>query len=866
MAAPNLTREQAEQRAALLGVDSYAIELNLTDGHGGPGDRTFRSTSTIRFSCNEIGAASWVDIVAERVTSATLNGTELDLAGYREEDGVALDRLAERNELVLTADCRYMNTGEGLHRFVDPVDGGVYLYSQFETADAKRMFACFDQPDLKAAYELTVIAPADWLVVSNSPVEKTEKIENGAIKHTFATTEVISTYLVALIAGPYAEWHGEYTDEHKSIPLGIYCRKSLAEFLDVDRLFTETKQGFAFYHKAFGVPYPFGKYDQLFVPEFNAGAMENVGAVTITEDYVFRSRVTRYMYERRCETILHEMAHMWFGDLVTMRWWDDLWLNESFATFASVLAQAEATEYTDAWTTFASVEKAWAYRQDQLPSTHPVAADIADLQAVEVNFDGITYAKGASVLKQLVAYVGLDNFLAGLRVYFGKHAFGNATLADLLAALEEASGRDLSGWGAAWLQTTGLNLLRPKYSVDSAGKFSAFEVVQGPARPGDGELRTHRLAVGVYDTAGSLAGAGASNTANDGKLVRSKRVELDVTGERTAVPELVGAPCGKLVLVNDDDLTYCTLRLDNDSLATLIDHIGDIADSLPRTLCWSAAWEMTREAELKARDFVSLVGNGFRGETEVGVVQRLLLQAQVAVASYADPGWAPTGWLRFTDTVLELARAAEAGSDHQLAYVNSLASSVLDADKLAVLRGWLDGTAELPGLVVDTDLRWRLLQALIAHGAADPAEIDAEARRDDTATGRRQAERAHALVPTAAAKARAWQRAVHDDELPNAINEAIISGFSHPAQRELLADYVHSYFADVAGIWQRRSSERAQPAVVGLYPSWSISQECVDATDAWLDAEDRPTALRRLVLESRAGIVRALAARRFDKS
>ncbi|TQM80629.1 aminopeptidase N [Saccharothrix saharensis] len=853
MAAPNLTRDQAQQRAALLEVDSYRIELDLTDGGGKPGSDTFRSTTTVAFRSRTPGASSWVDIVAANVHRAVLNGHELDVSSYREEDGVHLPDLAEVNELTIEADCRYMNTGEGLHRFVDPVDGEVYLYSQFETADAKRMFACFDQPDLKAVYDLKVTAPHHWKVVSNSAIESTVDGQGGADEHVFATTKPMSTYLVALVAGPYAEWRDEFSDGDTTIPLGIYCRASLAPHMDAERLFTETKQGFGFYHKAFGVTYPFGKYDQCFVPEFNAGAMENAGCVTFLEDYVFRSRVTRYLYERRAETVLHEMAHMWFGDLVTMRWWDDLWLNESFATWASVLAQAEATEYRQAWTTFAKIEKSWAYRQDQLPSTHPVAADIPDLQAVEVNFDGITYAKGASVLKQLVSYVGLENFLSGLRVYFGKHAWGNATLADLLNALEEASGRDLSWWSAQWLETTGLNLLRPKFSVDAEGRFTEFAVLQGGARPGEGELRTHRLAIGVYDSDDS------------GKLVRTHRVELDVSGERTEVPDLVGVPRGKLVLVNDDDLTYCTMRLDADSLASLIDHIADIAEPLPRTLCWSAAWEMTREAELKARDFVNLVLGGLHAETEVGVVQRLLLQAQTALSSYADVSWRDEGWRRFTTRTLELARAAEPGSDHQLAFVNSLAGSVLDEATLAVVRGWLDGTDVLDGLDVDTDLRWRLLHALVAHGAADLDEIRAEEERDPTATGRRKAESARALRPTIDAKNEAWDRAVNDDELPNAVSEAIIAGIQHPGQKVLLQPFVTRYFADVADVWERRSSERAQSMVVGLFPSWSIAKETVTAADEWL-AQERPPALRRLVSEGRAGIVRALAAQEFDRS
>ncbi|WP_210035351.1 aminopeptidase N [Pseudonocardia parietis] len=848
MTPPNLTRVQAEERAALLAVSTYDVTIDLTDGAGAPSERTFAVTTTVRFSAAEPGGSTWIEWVGAGITSATLNGTALDAGSWTEEDGLALPDLAADNELTIVATGLYTNTGEGLHRFVDPVDDAVYLYSQFETADCKRLFPCFDQPDLKARYTITVTAPEDWKVISNAPAT----VDKGV--HRFERTEILSTYLVALIAGPYASWHDTYRDEHAEIPLGIYCRSSLAPHMDHERIFTETRQGFDFYHRNFGVTYPFGKYDQLFVPEFNAGAMENAGAITFLEDYVFRSRVTRTSYERRAETILHEMAHMWFGDLVTMRWWDDLWLNESFATWASVLCQAEATEYTNAWTTFANLEKSWAYRQDQLPSTHPIAADIPDLQAVEVNFDGITYAKGASVLKQLVAYVGLEPFLAGLRDYFASHAWGNATFDDLLGALEKASGRDLSDWGAQWLRTTGLNLLRPSFQVDEAGKFVSFDVVQGGAHPGAGELRTHRIAVGVYD-----------DDPASGQLVRTHRVELDVSGERTPVPELVGLPRGKLVLVNDDDLTYCALRLDPGSLATLVDRIGDIAEPLPRTLCWSSAWEMTREAELKARDFVTLVAGGFDTESEIGVAARLLLQAQTATASYCTPEWAAErGWPLLTDAMRFRLDTAPAGSDVQLAVVNALAASVLPDVTLEAFKGWLLDVTVPDGLTVDTDLRWRLLHALVAHGAAGETEIIEEEQRDPTSTGARQAERARALIPAAEAKERAWQRAVHDDSLPNAINEAAIAGFSHPAQRHLLDGYVERYFAEIDGVWARRTSELAQNVVVGLFPSWAVRRETVDAADAWLAGDSKPAALRRLVSEGRAGIVRALAAREFD--
>ncbi|MBB3603087.1 aminopeptidase N [Mycolicibacterium sp. BK556] len=850
MALPNLTRDEAIERAALVTVGNYSIVLDLTSS-----ETTFRSTTTVEFQATP-GADTVIDLAAATVHSAVLNGIDIDVSGYDESTGIALQGLAETNVLVVDADCSYSNTGEGLHRFVDPVDGEVYLYSQFETADAKRMFACFDQPDLKATFDVTVTAPSHWQVISNGA---TVSVDNGV--HVFATTPKMSTYLVALIAGPYARWDDVYADEHGEIPLGLFCRASLAEYMDAERLFTETKQGFGFYHQNFGVPYAFGKYDQLFVPEFNAGAMENAGAVTFLEDYVFRSKVTRYSYERRAETVLHEMAHMWFGDLVTMTWWDDLWLNESFATFASVLCQAEATEYDKAWTTFANVEKSWAYRQDQLPSTHPVAADIPDLHAVEVNFDGITYAKGASALKQLVAYVGLEHFLAGLRDYFAAHAFDNATFDDLLSALEKASGRDLSDWGRQWLKTTGLNTLRADFDVDADGAFTRFAIAQGGAAPGAGETRVHRLAVGIYD-----------DDPMTGKLVRVHREELDVAGPVTEVPALQGVSRGKLILVNDDDLTYCSLRLDDASLKTALSRIADIEEPLPRTLVWSAAWEMTRDAELKARDFVALVMSGVHAETEVGVAQRLLLQAQTALNSYADPAWAcANGWPAFADRLLDLARESAPGSDHQLAFVNALCTSVLQLHHVAVLATLLDNEpaeVNLPGLVIDTDLRWRIVTALAASGDIDgdgPESpfIDAEAQRDPTAAGRRHAAAAAAARPQLAVKEAAWQQVIEDDTLANITARSIIGGFAPAGQSALLQPFTERYFAAIPGVWERRSSEVAQTVVIGLYPSWDISAEALAAADQFLGGE-LPSALRRLVLEGRAGTERSLKARAFD--
>ena len=858
----NLTRADAAQRADLISVDSYEVEIDLTDGAGGPGVDRFRSRTVVRFTARP-GEETFIDLRDAAIRSASLNGVEITPDDYDDEAGLTLPGLQATNELVVDADLAYTTTGEGLHRMVDPADGEVYLYSQFETADAKRVFACFDQPDLKATYTLTVTAPASWVVVANTLASESPA-EHGAVVHRFATTEIMSTYLVALIAGPYHVVSDAYTDEHGTIPLRLLCRTSLADHLDAERLFSETKEGFGFYHREFGLPYAFGKYDQIFVPEFNAGAMENAGAVTFLEDYVFRSRVIGYRYERRNETILHEMAHMWFGDLVTMQWWDDLWLNESFATFASVLAQVDATQYTDAWTTFANVEKSWAYRQDQLPSTHPVAADMTDLETVEANFDGITYAKGASVLKQLVAYVGREPFLAGLRAYFAEHAFGNARFDDLLGALEKSSGRDLSGWADQWLRTTGINPISVEVATsgaeddDADTTISELTLVQGPASPGAGELRTHRIGVGLYSRDDS------------GALVRTARAELDISGERTIVPDLAGQPVPDLILPNDDDLTYCSVRLDDRSAATALDSLENVTDPLARTLCWSALWEMTREARLPARRFVEVVARATPHEPHIGVVQRVLTQAQTALARYADPAWAAsTGWKTFSRAMLDAARGAEPGSDHQLAFLTALCACPVGPDQARVLETLLDAGADeagLPGLTVDTDLRWMVLTALVAAGAEDTERIDAELAADATAGGERRAATARAARPTVEAKEAAEKLLLTTGaEAPsNAIVRATLLGVDLPGHEHLLAGLADRYLDDITGLWSARPGDLAQTVAEGLFPSWEVDAATVSRFETAIADDSLPSSLRRILAEHTADLTRALAARKVD--
>ncbi|MFF5260408.1 aminopeptidase N [Actinomadura viridis] len=840
--AGNLTRDEARERARLLTVDAYAVELDLTTG-----EERFGSTTVIRFGCAEPGASTFVDLNGAVVHEVTLNGTALDPASYDAAKGrIPLPSLAASNELRVVADCAYSRSGEGLHRFVDPVDQGVYLYTQFETADAHRMYTCFDQPDLKAAFELSVTAPEGWQVVTNAE----GSVSGGTWR--FQPTPQVSTYITALVAGPYHAVTGEYRrDDGTVIPLGVFCRASLAEHLDADAIMDVTRQGFAFFEEVFDQRYPFTKYDQLFVPEFNAGAMENAGCVTYLEDYVFRSRVTDAAYERRAETILHEMAHMWFGDLVTMRWWDDLWLNESFATYMSVLCQAEATKWTGSWTTFANLMKAWAYRQDQLPSTHPISADIPDIRAVEVNFDGITYAKGASVLKQLVAYVGRDNFLEGVRRYFRRHAWGNTVLADLLDALEETSGRDLTSWSKEWLETAGVNTLRPAYEVDADGNFTSFAVLQ-EAKAEYPTLRSHRVAIGLYD-----------REAGSGGLVRRERVELDVVGARTEVPALVGQKRPDLVLVNDDDLTYAKIRLDEHSRRTLVEGIGDIKDGLPRALCWSAAWDMTRDAEMATRDYVRLVISGIRGVTDISVAQTLLRQTRTAVQQYAAPEWRVEGLRLMAGALRELAEEAAAGSDFQLAYVQAFAGAAVDGGDLDLLAGLLDGSRVMEGLKVDTELRWTLLRRLVVTGRAGEAEIAAELERDPTAAGERHAAACRAAIPTADAKAAAWA-AVIGGKLPNAVFRATLGGFVEPDQAELLVPYADRYFAEVDRIWDEWSSDMSQTFAETAYPFLVVEQSTIDRTESYIAEHRPPAALERLLSEGRDGVARALRARAKD--
>ncbi len=846
MSGTNITRDEAGIRSSIVSVDGYEVTLDLSTR-----DDNFPTTTTVHFSA-KAGAATWIDFIAPHVTSITLNGRDIPASAH---DGfrIQLTDLADDNVLTVVGEGKYMNTGEGLHRFIDPVDDEVYLYSQFEVADARRVYACFDQPDLKATYQFTVVAPAHWKVISNAPTPQSTLVRDGVAQWAFPITERMSPYITAIVGGPYFEVRDEYVGKFGKYPLGFFCRNSLAEFLDPEDLFTVTKQGFEYFEDKFDVGYPFHKYDQLFVPEFNAGAMENAGAVTHHESYVFRSKVTRAAYEQRANTVLHELAHMWFGDLVTMKWWDDLWLNESFAEWAAHHCSANATKYTEAWTTFVNQRKAWGYRQDQLPTTHPIVADMVDLDAVEVNFDGITYAKGASALRQLVAWVGEDAFFEGVREYFKKHSWGNTELTDLLTELEKSSGRDLSDWTVRWLQTAGVNTLRPEVVITD-GKYASVTVLQEPPVAPEGvaqTLRPHRIRIGLYNDV-------------DGRIGLTDSVEIDVDGARTDVPELIGKPAAALLLLNDGDFTFTKIRLDEHSAKSAIVHLDKIDDSLASALVWASAWDMTRDGEMPTHGYLTMVLNEKIVDREIGVAQQLLLQARSAIEQFGNP----TKRAEYRDALVDSLRKqlplAEAGGDHQLAFVRNIAGLARTDEHIALVTDWLNNQNLPAGLVVDTDLRWSFVARLVALGALPESAIDEELTRDNTAGGQRQAAAARAGVPTAEAKERAWHAAIDNDDLPNAILDNTVGGFAQVDQRELLVPYIDKYFAVLPEIWKTRTNETAQTITRGFFPSLLESQEVLDKADAFL-ATDTDAGSTRMVRELRDGVARSLKCQAADK-
>ena len=852
----NITRDEAQQRSRLITSHACRVTVDLT-GRGVDDEPladptgTFISTSTVQFASEE--GRSWLDLIADEVIDAWLDGVQLPKDahdGYR----LALDLSSGEHQLTVIALCRYSRTGEGLHRFVDPVDDKVYLYTQFETADARRMYGCFDQPDLKATFELTVKAPENWKVYSNTRAGDSVPQSDGFAVWHFEPTPPISSYITALVAGEFHVHPGHITSIKGPIPADLVCRESMAPYLETEQLATTTQRGFEVYEQAFGRAYPFDSYDQLFLPEYNAGAMENAGCVTFRDDYLFRSKVTADDYARRDNTILHELAHMWFGDLVTMKWWDDLWLNESFAEWSAYYCQNEITHRYgghDSWTTFANMRKLWAYRVDQAPGTHPIAADMIDLETVDQNFDGITYAKGASVLKQLVAYVGEPQFLAGVRDYLDEHAWGNTTFANLLDALQKASGRDLSGFAAEWLETTGVNLMRADFDIAEDGTYSRFEVIQS-ADPQHPTLRTHRLAIGLYDL-----------HADD--LLLRESIEFDISGPRTVAEALIGKPRADLVLLNDRDLSYTKVRLDARSQRVVTEKLADLVDPLARAVVWTSAWDTWRDAEMTSSAYLALIVNGLQTESDVTAVINQLRQAHLAVTRYAPSSQRPHLRARLIMALAELLKSVEPGSDRQLAVADALISAVDSPAGASLLEAWLSDEEIPEGLPIDADRRWAIITALARLGRITAEQIDAEYQNDRTISGAESAAGARAAMADPLAKAEAWRLATDDPDLPNGTHVAVAANFWKFGQEELLDGYQDAYLelcdqiATSSGNWAKRGHVARQTALTYLWPAVLADREWIAKLDEWTTGRDLPEQVRRILADSRAEALRGIA-------
>ncbi|MFK4110019.1 aminopeptidase N [Streptomyces sp. NPDC002176] len=821
-----LTRDEAQARAELLDVHRYTVDLDLTTG-----DETFGSRTAVRFTARTDGD-TFVELKPAELRAVTLDGQPLDTSAL---DGNRLplkNLTAGEHELTVDAAMRYSRTGEGMHRFTDPTDDETYVYTQLFLDDVQRVFAAFDQPDLKSVFDVTVTAPDGWQVLANGV---TEHLGDG--RWRAATTPLISTYLVAVAAGP---WHSVRT-EHRGLPFGIHCRRSLAPHLDADadEILDITRALYDRYHEKFEEPYPFDSYDQAFVPEFNAGAMENPGLVTFRDDFVFRSAVTDTERQTRAMVIAHEMAHMWFGDLVTLKWWDDIWLNESFAEYMGYQTTLEATRFTQPWVEFGVTRKSWGYDADQRPSTHPVAPEsVDDTAAALLNFDGISYAKGASALRQLVAWLGEKDFLAGINVHFERHRFGNATLADFIDSLASATERDVPAWADAWLRTTGVDKLTPRLTTTDGTR--TLTVDHDGSRP-------HRVTAGIYD----------HDLTEEGRLTLRERVGLDI-------PQTAPQPLGKrpaLLLLNDGDLTYAKVRFDPESFQTLRTSLSGLPDPLTRAVVWNALRDAVRDGELPPTAYLETARAHLPLETDLALVQGVLAFAATHIADrYLTPEQRPAALATLGSLCRDLLRRTEDGDNPglRLVAVRHFIDVAAHPDTIAA---WLaDGTVP-GGPELDPELRWRILGRLAVLGATDEAAITAELERDPSANGQEGAARCRAALPDPEAKRRAWDAMFATDDLSNYLFKATAQGFWQPEQADLVREYVPRYYEEAVAV-----SDRRGPAIAAAAGAWAFPHHAVDAEnlalgEACLRDADPVPALRRKLADELDDLARALRVR-----
>ena len=861
----NLRHEEAAWRSSVCQVPSAHVAVDVTgaiDRH----EAAFSVRCLMGLDIRQRAEGLWVDFVGQTVDSLSIDGQPAPVTwdGARIELPV-LD--PGEHTVEITARGLYSNSGQGLHRFHDPVDGATYLYTHFEPSDARRAWPVMEQPDIKTRFSLEVTHPRGWTVMSNtrpqvggSSPQAPTGTDRGCETTSFAASRPLPSYLTALAAGPWHRVTGQWTSPSRrglTIPLSWSCRASLAEHLDATELLDLTRAGLDLYDRAYDYGFPWDSYDSVLVPEYNLGAMENPGCVTFNEElYLFRGPVTRSQRAGRANTILHEMCHMWFGDLVTPTWWEDTWLKETFADHQGTWAEAEAAGYTEAWVSFASTRKAWAYLEDSRPATtHPIVARVDDVEAARQAFDGITYAKGASVLKQLVYYVGREKFFKGINNYLNKHAYSNATLADLLAELELTSGRDLKAWSAQWLEESGINTIATEVEENEDGTIKRLALRQtAPAE--HPVLRAHRLAVGFYN-----------EDPETGKIVRTDRFELDVDGELTVVDAAAGKARPSLILVNDDDLTYTKLRFDDKSLAFATSNLYRFDDALARSVIWLALWDMTRDGELPARQFIDTSLAALATEHESTTFRYALAQVSTTAWHYTAPAERAEIVKHVAAELFKLAGQAKAGSDEQFQLVTAYLGYGEPGDEafVANAKGLLDGSVAFDGLEIDNNFRWTIINALSTVNAIDQAGIDAELAKRETTENREFAYGARAVAGTAEAKAWAWNEALHNDELTNMQLEAVAGGFAATPRADLAEPYAEKYFEVADWIWEHKTFHMAEALLEGLYPGYADPAKLVELGDAWLAShKDADNALQRIVRGNVEASHRTLKVRDFN--
>ena len=839
-----LTEAEAQARGAQIANAAYELSLSLQLGRP-----DYEGTAVVRFAHADPTAGTFLDFTGKEILRLEVNGAEVEQRWERNRlllDGALL---AEQNEVRIRYRNDYDHVGAGLHQFVDPEDGAEYLYTHFEPFDAHRLFPCFDQPDIKATYALEVVAPSEWQVVGNYPVASEEAEADGRVRRTYVETPRLSSYLLALVAGPYEHFEDRWGDT----PLRVYCRSSLAKHFDPDEFFEVTKQGLTFFSEFFDYPYPFDKYDQVFVPEFNMGAMENVGCITFSERMVFRDPPTEIQRLNRAEVVLHEMAHMWFGDLVTMRWWNDLWLNESFATYMAYLALEQATRFSpSAWAAFHSRMKAWAYEQDQLPTTHPISGDVPDTDATFLNFDGITYGKGASVLKQLVAFLGPEGFQRGMQDYFQTHAWGNTTLDDFLAALERGSGRELQRWSELWLETAGVNTLATDWSV-ADGEVRSFRIMQS-APDEHPTLRPHRTEVAVFDSDAS------------GPALRSA-VAVDVNGPETVVEELVGAGAPAAVFPNHADHAFAKLALDERTLAFVQDRLEQFEQPFQRLLFWHSLWDMVRDQQFKAQDYLALAREKLPLEGSLEITQTVIGNALYAQGRYLPEEQR----LPLAAQLFQLSQEqlfATQDQDFRIVWARTLIGAAQEPERIERLLALTDEGTGIDGFEFDQDMRWTLVTKAMAYGIEGAAgRLEAETERDGSDRGTRAVERTRTSQPNAEVKAAAWRRFLEDEESSLHILTASMAGFWWLHQGELLAPYVGDFFGSIEDLFATRDKEFATRYFGTLYPSHLPTEEVIGRSRELIGAlgEDDKVLARNL-REALDELQRAKACRDYAAS